>query len=264
MSVIKVIHRKISKVGRGGMIKKPKYITWWIFALIAFLFFVLLQIPAAWLISKFYKNNQTLHNVSGNIWKGQADWHKGQLRGSLSWNTRPLDLVLLRVAADVEVHSGNTKLEGIVGYRFGSVLVQSLDGQVAPETLKSIVDWQWPSNAIQLKDIHLNFKKQQGFTKSKGQLQWAGGELLYRFAQRQDRMSIPALKGSLSDENGKLLFDIRDQREQKMLNIALDQSLMLDVQLTQRLLMNIASYEGKAGLDTYVISTRQPLFKGGF
>ncbi len=77
-------------------------------------------------------------------------------------------------------------------------------------------------------------------------------------------MNIPALKGSLSDENGKLLFDIRDQREQKMLNIALDQSLMLDVQLTQRLLMNIASYEGKAGLDTYVISTRQPLLKGGF
>lgn len=110
----------------------------------------------------------------------------------------------------------------------------------------------------------MNFKKQQGFTKSKGQLQWAGGELLYRFAQRQDRMNIPALKGSLSDENGKLLFDIRDQREQKMLNIALDQSLMLDVQLTQRLLMNIASYEGKAGLDTYVISTRQPLLKGGF
>jgi general secretion pathway protein N len=28
--------------------------------------------------------------------------------------------------------------------------------------------------------------------------------------------------------------------------------------------MNIASYEGKAGLDTYVISTRQPLLKGGF
>ena len=77
------------------MIKKPKYITWWIFALIAFLIFVLLQIPAAWLISKFYKNNQTLHNVSGNIWQGQADWQKGQLRGTLNWNTRPLDLVRL-------------------------------------------------------------------------------------------------------------------------------------------------------------------------
>ncbi len=53
-------------------------------------------------------------------------------------------------------------------------LVQSLDGQVTPETLKSIVDWRWPSNAIQLEDIHLNFKKQQGFTKAKGQLPVGG------------------------------------------------------------------------------------------
>ena len=45
--------------------------------------------------------------------------------------------------------------------------------------------------------------------------------------------------------------------------LELDQNLMLDVQLTQRLLLNIASYNGKAGLDTYVVSSRQPLFKGG-
>ena len=68
----------------------------------------------------------------------------------------------------------------------------------------------------------------------------------------------------LSDENNKLMFDIRDQRDQKLMALAVDQNVMLDVQLTQRLLMNIPSYEGKAGLDTYVISSRQPLFKGGF
>ena len=39
---------------------------------------------------------------------------------------------------------------------------------------------------------------------------------------------------------------------------------MMDVQLTQRLLLNIPSYDGKAGLDTYVISSRQPVLKGGF
>ena len=53
--------------------------------------------------SKFYKNNQVLQNVSGNIWQGQADWHKGNLRGSVSWRTRPWDLLLLRVGANVEV-----------------------------------------------------------------------------------------------------------------------------------------------------------------
>ena len=48
-----------------------------------------------------------------------------------------------------------------------------------------------------------------------------------------------------------------------MANLAFDQNLMLDAQLTQRLLLNVPSYEGKAGLDTFVISTRQPLFSGG-
>ncbi len=51
----------------------------------------------------------------------------------------------------------------------------------------------------------------------------------------------------------KLVFDIRDQRDQKLMALELDQNLMLDVQLTQRLLLNISSYNGKAGLDTYVV-----------
>jgi len=252
-------------VGRGGMINKPKYITWWIFAISVFFMFVLLQIPAAWLISKFYKNNQVLQNVSGNIWQGQADWHTGQLKGSLSWKTRPLDLFLLRLGAKVEIHSGHTQLDAIAGYGFGKkITIHGLNGQIAPETLKNLVEWQWPANAIQLQDVNFNFKKQQGFNQAEGQLQWVGGELIYTYAQRQDRMNIPSLKGKLSDENNKLIFDIRDQRDQKLMALELDQNLMLDVQLTQRLLLNMPSYNGKAGLDTYVISSRQPLFKGGF
>lgn len=247
------------------MSNKPKKIRWLIFAVITFFIFVMLQVPAAWLIAKFYKNNQVLHNVSGNIWRGQADWNKGQLRGSLSWKIRPLDLLLLRLGADLEIHSGNTQLAGALGYGFGkTVIVKSLNGQVAPETLKALADWQWPSNAIQLKDVSFKYAKAQGFSQADGQLQWAGGELLYSFAQRQERMNVPSLMGRLRGDSGKLQFDVRDAREQKMLNLQLDAELMMDVQLTQRLLLNIPSYDGKAGLDTYVISSRQPLLKGGF
>ena len=65
-------------------------------------------------------------------------------------------------------------------------------------------------------------------------MQWSGGELIYTFAQRQERMNVPVLSGQLSDENGQLLLDVRDNRDQRMLNIKLDPSLMLDIQLTQR------------------------------
>lgn len=246
------------------MNKKSKQMTWWIIAVIAFLIFVVLQIPATWLISKFYKNNQLLQNVSGNIWQGQADWHKGNLRGSVAWRTRPLDLILLRAGANVDIHSGQTQLQGIVAYSLGKkIIIKQMSGQVAPETLKSIVNWQWPANAIQLSDVQFQLNKDNGFSNADGKLQWAGGELLYTFGQRQDRMNMPSLNAQVKDESGKLKIEIQDQRAQKMANIMLDQSMMLDVQLTQRLLLNVPSYDGKAGLDTDVISTRQPLVQGG-
>ena len=253
------------KVGNNRMSANSKKIAWWGTAIIALLVFILLQIPASWLISKFYKNNQILRNVSGNIWQGQADWQQGQLRGSIIWKTRPLDLILLRVGAHVEISSAQTQLAGVVGYGLGKkITIQDMQGQISQDTLKTIVNWQWPSNSIQVSDIALKFHPESGFSRVDGAIQWAGGPLLYEFGQRQERMDIPTLQGKLSDDQGKLLVALTDQQGQKMANLSLESNLMLDVQITQRLLMNVASYTGKAGLDTYVVSSRQPLLSGGF
>lgn len=242
---------------------KSKQTVWWGFAVVAFLIFVLLQVPASWLISKFYKNNQLLNNVSGNIWHGQADWQKGHLRGSVEWKTRPLDLILFRLGAHLKIHTGQTQLDGIAAYGLGKTLhVKDLQGQISADTLKTIVNWQWPSNSIQIQDIQFNYKRDVGFTKADGQMQWAGGSLVYLFGQRSDRMEVPSLKALIQNESEKLILAVQDQRGQKMANIQIDHNLMLDVQLTQRLLQNVPSYTGKAGLDTYVISSRQPLIRG--
>jgi len=48
------------------------------------------------------------------------------------------------------------------------IMVRDLNGQIAPETLKSLANWQWPSNAIQLKKIDFNYKKEQGFDQVDG------------------------------------------------------------------------------------------------
>ncbi len=251
---------RIQYVGLDAMNNKTKNFRWLMLAIVAFFIFVVLQVPAAWLIAKFYKNGQFLHNVSGNVWQGSADWQKGNLRGSLNWQLRPLELLLLRLAADVDVHSGNTKLSGTASYSMNkTIYMRDMQGQFAPETLKKVADWQWPSNPIQFKDMQFKYKKTQGFNHADGNLLWSGGELLYTFAQRQERMNVPVLSAKLTDESGQLVIDVRDNREQRMMNIKLDPDLMIDVQLTQRMLLNVPSYEGNAGLDTYVISTRQPL-----
>lgn len=247
------------------MSSNSKKLAWWGIACAALLIFIFLQIPASWLISKFYKNNQILRNVSGNVWQGQADWQQGELRGSLSWKTRPLDLILFRIGAQIDMTSANTHLDGVVSYGLGKkIIIKDIQGQISQDTLKTIVNWQWPSNSIQVSNIELKFHPDTGFSHVNGEINWAGGPLLYEFAQRQERMNIPMLQGKLSDDQGKLLIALTDQQNQKMVNLSLESNLMLDVQLTQRLLLNVASYTGKAGLDTYVVSSRQPLLRGGF
>ncbi len=244
--------------------KNSKKLGWWWLGLALFLIFVILQVPASWLFAKFYKNNQNLHNINGNIWSGQADWQRGQLKGSIHWQTRPLDLFLLRAGANIELHSGRSQAQAHVSYGWSKkIVVRHLNGELTADTLKKFADWQWPTSPIQLKDISFDFKSKIGFSKSKGAINWAGGPLVYQYAQLQDRMDIPALNIQLLDEAGKLRLDGRDQRGQKMLNILLDHQGMMDLQLTQRLLINSASYQGKSGLDNYVLSTRQPLLQGG-
>ena len=252
-------------VGKDRMKKKNRQWKWWIFAIFVLFIFIVLQIPATWLIAKFSKDYRILQNVSGNIWQGQADWQQGQLRGTVHWKTRPLDLFLLRLGADLDVHSGNTQLNGIVSYGFAKKIgIKHLSGRIAPETLKAFAHWQWPENTIQLQELQVSYQPQQGFSAAQGQLHWGGGTLVYQFGQRQERMNVPVLNADLLVQDGQLNFNIYDQRQQKMAHLSLDANLMLNIQLTQRLLLNVPSYQGKAGLDTYVVSSRQPLLQGGF
>ena len=187
---------------------------------------------------------------------------------SVTWfctlENRPLDLLMLRLGANLDIHSRNTQFNGIFGYGLGQNFDQKIcTGEDCPETLKNFANWQWPEIQFNLKMYNLIIKK-KGFTATEGKLHWGGGELNYTFGQRQDRMNMPSLTAEMKDENGQLQIDVRDQQSQKMANLSLDPNLMLDVQLTQRMLLNVPSYQGKAGLDTYVIGSRQPLLQGGF
>lgn len=248
----------------GAMSKTNKKIRWWLFAATAFLVFVVLQVPASWLVIKFYKNNHVLQNVTGNIWQGQADWQQDAMQGSVAWQARPLELLRLRSAAQIELRMGQTHLEGKLAYSWAKkVYVQHVRGQVALNDLKKGADWQWPHNLIQIKNLNLDYKKDQGFSAVDGELSWLGGETSYRIDDRPSTINIPSVMGRLSEEQQKMILNVRDEREQKMLNITIDPSLMMDVQMTQRFLLNSPSYKGQASLDTYVLSSRQPLLRGG-
>lgn len=239
-----------------------KIIHFWAILFVALLMlFIALQVPAVWLLSKFAPNMRSLQNVSGNVWQGQADWNIEQLQGTVHWSMRPWELLRLRAASDVTIHSGQTELKGVLSYGVGkNIYLQQIKGQLSPETLAAILPtWQVPSTSIQLQDIHVQYKKNQGFATAKGQLSWAGGTLNYPIAQRFERIDIPPLVADVNADKQKLIMLIRDSQKQRMAEMSVGEDGMLDMQITQRFLMHSPTYQGKAGLDTAVISTRQPI-----
>lgn len=244
--------------------KSKKQLSWIIIALLLLSLFVLLQIPAVWLLKKFFPNHHLFQNVAGNAWQGQADWQYQQLQGSVQWRVQPWELLRLRAAAHVDIVSGTTSLQGVVVKGLGQYYAfEHFNGQIGTDTLGQLIRWQWPASAIRMKQLSVGYQPQQGFTSTEGSLSWTGGTLYYPLNGHAERIEIPPLVGQLTQTNQQLKLAFRDAQQQRMADLALDKTLMLDVQITQRFLLNAPSYQGKAGLDTAVISTRQPIMQIG-
>jgi general secretion pathway protein N len=236
---------------------------WWFFAAVILLFFIVLQLPAAWVLARLAPQNPYITHVTGNIWSGQADWQYQQLQGVVDWKIRPWELLLLRVGADVEMMVGESQLQGRVAVSKTMWSFDQMNGRIAANTLRTLLPWQWPDSPVQIQDLSLRFDQQQGWSDAEGQMNWGGGVLGYPFEGRVERASLPPLVGTLRINQERLHVGLTDQAKARMGDFYLSKDRMLDVQLTQRLLQNVAGYRGQAGLDTAVITTRQPLASVG-
>ena len=254
----------MTRVVSPGKKDKPTW-RWWIFAAVLLLSFIVLQLPAAWILARVLPNNPYLENVSGNIWHGQGDWHYQNVQGVVSWQVRPWTLLLLRASANVDIKTGDTHLQGIVTQGAHRFELSGINGQIDAGTLQALLPWQWPSAPILVKDVSLVQHDKTGFSDVSGQLSWGGGVLGYPFEGHTERATLPTLRGDLSEDHSRLHLALTTEQKERMGDFYLSNSgasakdTMLDIQLTQRLLLNVSGYHGQAGLDTAVISMRQPL-----
>ena len=120
-----------------------------------------------------------------------------------------------------------------------------------------------------IKDVSVNQTTTQVFSTAEGHLSWGGGLISYPYEGRTERATLPPLLGDISLDKERLHLALTNGQKERMGDFYLSpqssaqpttqSKMMIDVQLTQRLLLNVAGYHGQAGLDTAVISLRQPL-----
>lgn len=254
--------------------KRPRKL-WWLVGLVVFALFAVLQMPAAWIVEKYAPESPYVQQVSGNVWQGALIWQLPQtgmaLTGSANWTWQPWQLFLGKLGADIEVTTGQTRLDGQVKIGRSAWQVDDMSGKIAAETLVSVVDWQLPNTPIQLNNVSLQRQsavgdKSAGFHKADGQLTWVGGEVGYPNAGKILYITMPPMRAQLSSEqkndNHLLHVNLLNNQDKRLGDLYLDGDNMLDVSLTQRLLENMPEYQGQAPQDTPVISVRQPLLTG--
>lgn len=254
--------------------KRPRKL-WWLVGMVMFALFAVLQMPAAWIVEKYASQSPYVQQVSGNVWQGALIWQLPEtstaLTGSANWTWQPWQLFLGKLGADVEITTGQTRLEGQVKVGRNSWQVDDMSGKIAPETLASVVNWQLPNTPIQLNNVSLQRQsaageKSAGFHKADGQLTWVGGEVGYPNASKILYITMPTMRAQLSTEqkndNHLLHVNLLNNQDKRLGDLYLDGDNMLDVSLTQRLLENMPEYKGQAPQDTPVISVRQPLLTG--
>jgi len=238
--------------------KRPRKL-WWLVGLVVFALFAVLQMPAAWIVEKYAPESPYVQQVSGNVWQGALIWQLPQtgtaLTGSANWTWQPWQLFLGKLGADVEITTGQTRLDGQVKIGRSAWQVDDMNGKIAAETLASVVDWQLPNTPIQLNNVSIQRQsaagdKSAGFHKADGQLTWVGGEVGYPNAGKVLYITMPPMRAQLSSEqkndNHLLHVNLLNNQDKRLGDLYLDGDNMLDVSLTQRLLENMPEYQGQA------------------
>lgn len=250
-------------------LKKPSKL-WWFFAVFLLVLFMLVQLPAAWIVKKFAPNQNVIENINGNIYRGQAQWRlpnqlsqsQVPITGNFSWQWRVWEILWLKAGADVTVSSGNSSIEGKLGLTSNTWNIKDMSGKLTADFLKKVLPMQWSDTDINLQKIHLkNIYKgeKKDWLVADGNLTWAGGEIGYNNQGKLYTSNLPPMRANLSLEENKLHVNLLNTKDERMGDIYLDADSMVDVQLTQRLLLNVKGYKGNAAPDTAVVSVRQPL-----
>lgn len=250
--------------------KRPRK-TWWLIGAVIFVVCVMVQTPAAWIVQKYAPNSPYLQHISGNIWQGSAIWQLPQaqsgLTGTINWHWKPWRLIVGQLGAEVTVTTPDqTRLVGDVNIKRGGWSVTELSGKISHATLSQVVNWRLPDAPIQVNGLSLDKDEKRGFVAADGQLTWIGGDLGYPSGNKTYQISLPAMHAEFSAEQKKQQYllhaNLLDNQDKRLGDLYLDRELMLDVNLTQRLLENMSEYKGQAPKDTSVVSVRQPLLSG--
>ncbi|MDO5651547.1 MAG: hypothetical protein Q4G13_05360 [Moraxella sp.] len=222
-------------------------------ALVLFVVFCVVQIPAAWLVAK-YAPNAPFMQVSGNVWAGQGIWrfgHDKPLTGELEWQLSLLGAVQ-GVPFDVQLGQGDSRLTGQAGVSKTGFAIKALNGRITPSTMQAFGD-VYSEMPIVVKNSYI--AKDGDKLSADLQATIGAGRLFYVYQGQAGETMLPMMTASVKNDgdsgDGVLLSVVGDTGEFVQGGLSVTQ---VQIGLTQRFMQNFSAYTGQADADTVVIN----------
>jgi len=189
-----------------------------IIGVVSYLLFVLINTPAATILSMAEKNISMpvkFYGVQGSIWNGQADRVTIQAQPPLNnvqWSLNPLALLLASLSADIEAQIKQQKIVGNINI--------SASGNISASDVRARLDASYVQSLLAMPfgelggDFNLDIKSLQwsgkGLPVASGQIKWKNAKLTMVDSVDLGHVQLDIKPG----KQGQLLASIKNQNGQ--------------------------------------------------
>lgn len=200
---------------------------WFILAgLTTYVVVLLASIPAHFLLELVpqIKNAEPvkIQSVSGTLWNGKADIEVKVQRTTTpidaEWVFYPWKLLLGQVGMGLDVQGPGFMFEGSASVSPSTVSLAGVNGAVNTDLINKFAKPQGVEVAgkVDLTDVNIDFNYGDKIAEfAEGELNWAGGNVVYRQGGSGQNFDCPPLKGKFQENEGSLEFNVTDVDETK-------------------------------------------------
>lgn len=240
--------------------KEARAYNWVLLATFVLLLSLVIQTPAR-VVANFLPQTvrAQFSEWGGSMWSGQVSGNVKGVPVQVRWQLQPSALLLLKAAANVELLTADSRMQGQVRLGMGSWQIQGLKGEIAASELQYFLSgWQLPNQPITLNNIALKHQS-GGWQDIKGDMSWQGGALDYVLNGQRQHVNLPPVALTLSGQQNSLVLGLQEQVSNASLATFTVTGQQLESRLTQRLLSYSPNYHGVAEPDAVVVTASQPL-----
>ncbi|MCG8312301.1 MAG: type II secretion system protein N [Pseudomonadales bacterium] len=233
-------------------------------------FFVVALFPAA-LAWKLLPQSLTqalpikVEQVGGTLWDGfiVGSLSSGPVRGSnvFAWDLNPLWLLMADLSSGLHVEGGSFKLTGSAHVGLFGKGFSDLNGKVDTQLVNDLLK-QFGAKAageLVVRDVTLDFGSGTEVNDATGTLSWAGGPVSYRQGRNSQNLDLPAVKGTLTQQDGGVLLSVVESKTQARLAELTLKGPVGGVVVYKRV-MKLAGLSEPEDEDAVLVQIQQPIF----